>query len=492
MTASTVATPTASYARQANRWRMLDDLCGGTEAMIRASTLWLPKEEAEHANLYTNRLNRSILYPAFADTIDTGVARMLSKPIALTPEGALSERLAEIEHDADRSGTSLTQTARQWARDGMKYGRLHFLVEFPNTDATTNLKTEQESGVRPYFATVCPTDIIGWKFRRGADGRQILAQVRIRETRTEPDGEYAEKEVKSVRVLTDDGEGPARWQVWTEGASGEYAVTEEGTYTIGYIPLVTAYYDYVAPFEANPPYEGLAWQNIKHWRSSSEQDNLLRVARVPILTGAGIPREEIEAGIKIGASKILASPSPDAKWAYVEHSGAAIGAGQKDIEEIEKRMEALGMAPMTTRSGAVTATAKAIDESKSGSDLEAWARVTEAAIREGYEIAAEWINEKLPEDFGVDISTQSDMLLVGDGDLQTLDAARARRDISRLTYLGVLKVKRILPKDLDVDAESAAAEKESADMAESLGAMTGFGRAGNDESALEADAEDAA
>lgn len=486
---STVATPTASYMRQSQRWVMLDDLCGGTEAMIAAGVRWLPREDAELPYNYDNRLKRSILYPAYADTLDTGVARMFSKPITLTPADALSKRLAQIETDADRAGTSLTQLARALVHDGEKYGRLHFLVEFPNTDATANLKTEQESGVRPYFATVSPADIIGWKFRRGSDGRQILAQVRIRETRTEPDGDFGEKEVKSIRVLTDDGEGPARWEVWTEGADGKHTQSDAGTYTIGYIPMVTAYYDYVAPFESNPPYRGLAEQNIKHWRSSSEQDNLLRVARVPILTGAGIAREEIERGIQIGASKILASPSPDAKWSYVEHSGAAIGAGQIDIDQIEKRMEALGMAPMTTRSGAVTATAKAIDESKSGSDLEAWARVTEAAIREGYEIAAEWINEELPEDFGVDISTQSDMLVVGDSDLQTLDAARARRDISRPTYLTVLKVKRLLPKDLDVEAESKAAEKESADMAESLGAMTGFGRRPDEDDDEDGDAE---
>jgi hypothetical protein len=467
--ATNVATPTQSYSRQFERWRMLEDLAD-TKSMIAAGPRWLPQEEKELPPDYTRRLNRSILYPAFADTIETGVARMFSKPVTLQEADTLSDRLKQIEDDADLSGTSLTQFGRQLAHDGQKYGRFHFLVDFPATDATANLRDEQESGVRPYFAAVSPTDLIGWKFRRGAGGKQILAQIRVQETQTEADGEFGEKEVKTIRVLTDDGQSPAHWDVYTANDKGEYTLTSGGPISLGYIPLVTAYYDYVAPFESNPPYEGLAWQNIKHWRSSSEQDNLLRVARVPILTVVGIKSDEIAQGLTIGASKILGFSSPEAKVSFTEHSGAAIGAGADDLKATELRMETLGMAPMVSRSGSITATATAIDESKSSSDLEAWARVTESALKQGYEIAAEWDGSELHKDFGVEIATASDMLLVKDSDLQTLDAARTRGDITRPTYLTVLKARRILPKDLDVQAEADAAANEAP-----LGMVTGAG-----------------
>lgn len=469
-----VSTPTQTYTRQADRWQMLEDL-SDTQSMIKAGERWLPREEAESPTHYARRRDRSVLYPAFADTIETGVARMFSKPVTLQDADTLSERLAAIEDDADLSGTTLTQFARQLAHDGMKYGRLHFLVDFPATTATANLRDEQESGVRPYFAAVSPTDLIGWKMRRGPGGKQILAQARIRETQTVPDGEFGEKEVKTVRVFIDDGEG-ARWELWTEDDKGEYLPTDSGKISLGYIPLVSAYYDYLGPFESNPPYEGLAWQNVKHWRSSSEQDNLLRVARVPILTAIGVSDDDIARGFVLGASKVLASRNPDAQFSFTEHSGAAIGAGREDLHDIEERMEALGMAPMTSRSGAVTATAKAIDESKSGSDLEAWARVTEAALYEGYRIAAEWIREELAEGFSVDISTESSLSLRTAEDLQSLDAARTRGDLTRETYLKELKRRGILSEMVDPEAEADAAGNETP-----LGMLSSFGRPAADD-----------
>lgn len=491
-----VSTPTPSYTRQAERWRKLEDLTS-TESMVAAGTRWLPQEEAEKVNDYNRRLARSILYPALTDTIDTIVSRMFSKPVALQEAKGMHPMLEAIENDADQSGMSLTQFARQEARDGGKYGRFHFMVEFPGIVGKRTEKVERMSGSRPYFASLCPTDIIEAKFRdfprpqnpelptaeeiadmkRHSDwnGRKIHSRLRVREVHTEPDGEYGERQVDAVRVYIDEPSG-ARWELHRKTDSGEYAIVDEGILSIGFIPVVDGYFDYLAPYEANPPLEGLAWQNIKHWRSSSEQDNLLRVARVPILTAVGLSAQEITAGITLGASKLLASTNPDATFSFTEHSGAAIGAGRQDIVDIEARMEALGMAPMTSRSGAVTATAKAIDESKAGSDLEAWARVLESALKQGYEIAAKWATGTnpervtLPEAFKVDIVTESSLSLRTPEDLNALQAARTHGDLTRATYLTELKRRGILSEMVDVEAEADAAANETP-----LGLVTGFG-----------------
>jgi hypothetical protein len=498
MPSANVNTPTQSYSRQADRWRMLEDLCGGTKAMIEAATRWLPKEEAESEPNYRSRLARSVLYPMLADTIETGVARMFSKPVTLQDPDSLPERLQLLEDDADLKGTTLTQFSRQLARDGMKYGRFHFLVEFPATTFSKNRGLEKLSGVRPYFARLSPTDLIGWKFRpfpkyanpdspetvevedlkrhSGLGGRHILSQIRWRETRTVNDGEFGEKDVDVVFVMNDVPEG-ATWELWEANERGDYAPVDAGELSLGYIPLVTAYYDFEAPFEANPPYEGLAWQNIRHWRSSSEQDNLLRVARVPILTAVGLKAEEIAAGLQIGASKLLASTNPDAKFSFTEHSGAAIGAGRDDLKDIEERGETLGMAPATTRSGAVTATAKAIDESKSGSDLEAWARVTETALYEGYEHAvrldadqSQKREAKLPDGFSVDIVTESNLSLRTSEDLTALQFAYTSGAITAETFNKELKRRGILSEMVDPEKEAQAARDNPM-----LGLVTGGG-----------------
>jgi hypothetical protein len=38
----------------------------------------------------------------------------------------------------------------------------------------------------------------------------------------------------------------------------------------------------------SPPLLNLALLNIKHWQSQSEQDNILHVARVPLLVAYGL------------------------------------------------------------------------------------------------------------------------------------------------------------------------------------------------------------
>jgi hypothetical protein len=93
------------------------------------------------------------------------------------------------------------------------------------------------------------------------------------------------------------------------------------------IPLLPVYINRTDFMRASPPLAKLAELNIAHWQSSSDQRNILHVARVPILFGAGVRRRRQNA---IGASEMVKfNSNPAAKLTYVEHTGAAIGAGER-------------------------------------------------------------------------------------------------------------------------------------------------------------------
>jgi len=49
--------------------------------------------------------------------------------------------------------------------------------------------------------------------------------------------------------------------------------------------------------QAKPPLLDLAWLNVEHWQSASDQSNILHVARVPICS----PRIS-EGGLIVGAA----------------------------------------------------------------------------------------------------------------------------------------------------------------------------------------------
>jgi len=67
---NTVDSPCSAYNAMQAHWGLIDDLLGGTLAMRAAGEKWLPKEPKEENKSWQNRLDRSILYGAYADTVD--------------------------------------------------------------------------------------------------------------------------------------------------------------------------------------------------------------------------------------------------------------------------------------------------------------------------------------------------------------------------------------------------------------------------------------
>lgn len=448
--ADSVDAPCLAYGRMAEKWRLIEDLLGGTQAMRDAGERWLPYETKEKPLDYKCRLGRSILYAALADTIDKTASRPFSRAITLQGAETLPEQLLEIEEDADLSGCALTPFGRSLYVDGLAYGKAHILVDYPSVSAPMTLLQEQSSGVRPYFCRICPPDLIAWVSDKGGNGEDELTQVRIREKRVEPLGMFGEEEVEYVRVLY-----PDRWELWRKGDG--WSIVEEGANSLGEIPLVTIYFNRTGMLTADPTFEDLAWLNLAHWQSYSDQRNLLRVARVPILCATGLSKQEYDQGIVVGASNLFKSTNVDAKLFYVEATGSALAEGANDLKTLEERMEVLGLQPLISRSGGVTATAKSMDEARSESNILSWVRETEAGLRKAYEYAARWIKTELPEDFKVDIYSDFGLSLQTAEDMQTLLALYGQGVITAETLLTEVKRRGVLSEMVDSETEAQAA-----------------------------------
>jgi hypothetical protein len=56
--------------------------------------------------------------------------------------------------------------------------------------------------------------------------------LRLSETVTVPDGEYGEKAVQQIRLLT-----PGGYQLHQKGDDGEFRITDEGTTSLSEIPF---------------------------------------------------------------------------------------------------------------------------------------------------------------------------------------------------------------------------------------------------------------
>ena len=353
-----------------------------------------------------------------------------------------------IAKDADLCGSDLTLFARCVFEDAVVHGLSHILVDHPATGGTLNAKEERDLGIRPYFVHVKAEQLIGWRTKRDAAGRSVLTQARIYERVVEPSGEYGEEDVERVRVITETG-----FQVFEKRKNDKtFTQKTSGDHTFGSVPIVTLYTS-GENYTATPPLEDLAWMNLAHWQSASDQRNILRFARVGILFGAGFTEDEAEKGFAIGPTNMIVSTNPDAKLSVVEHSGRAIGAGKEDLAELEAKMDSLGLRPFLDQKGNPTATGKLVDEAKSFSSILAWIRSLELALLSAFKFAAKWTKETPSEEFEVDVFSDFGISVQTNEAIQNLITMRANRDISHETFLNEVKRRGLLADSLDVEDE---------------------------------------
>lgn len=447
-----VGTPTELYTIKATSWKMLQDLLGGTAAMRVAGEVYLPKDEKESTRTYETRLRRSFLYNGFGNTVDRLSAKPFKQPLSRL--GELPKELEAIEGDVDKAGTTLGQFAKSLFRCASIYGLTHVLVDYSNVPQNATKADEAALGARPTLVHIDPSQLIGWRYEIGPNGQE-LTQIRIIETRDEPNGDFDTKCVDYVRVYT-----KTEWAVYKEtivksdkGTRSEWQLVESGTHTFGKVPLLTMYFNRTGFMLADPPLQDLAWVNVRHWQSSSEQNAMLRIARIGILFAKGFPKEEIEAGITLGPNHLVSSDSIEAELKFVEHQGTAIKAGQDDLYQLEARMEVLGLKPMVEKSGNSTATGKVLDELDTQSTLQAWVRELENFLWLIMEAAGKWINIDLPDTVKYNVYNDFGLTAADAVHLEVLLEAAVANKISDETFLNEFKRRSVLSESVKVEEE---------------------------------------
>ncbi|RYZ46973.1 MAG: DUF4055 domain-containing protein, partial [Myxococcaceae bacterium] len=370
-----VSTPSSAYRDMQPSWSLVLALLGGTASMRAAGRAHLPKYHAESDDAYRERLGRAVLLNVFGKTLRNLAARPFAKPVRLGE--AAPEELRVLADDVDKQGSDLTAWARGVFRDGLGKGLAHVLVDYPAVDPerVRTLEDEQRAGVRPYFVHV-PAESLIAAYAEVVDGVETLTHVRIREEEVRRAG-FDEVKVERVRVLERDS-----WAVYERSGTSEWKVVASGRSTLGFIPLVTWYAgERTALCAAKPPLMDLADKNVEHWQSASDQRNVLTVARFPMLAASGLEAPsrggDSEAGasspVTIGPHALLTTSSPQGKFYYVEHTGAAIKAGRQDLEDLKEEMAMLGVELLVRKSGSTTATEKSINTAQSHSELQAMA-----------------------------------------------------------------------------------------------------------------------
>lgn len=484
--------PNPEWTQMEQRWAPITAQLGGTTAMRAAGKTWLPKEPGEDDADYKLRLDRSVLFGALADTIRKLASRPFSRPVRI--KGKLPEILEPMEKNADRAGQSIHDVARRSFLDAVAYGLSHFLVDPPRVRGDERNREALERKIYPALIPVSARNLIGWELETDDTGAMRLRKAKILQCvgAGNPYMSNGKGVVERVRVL-EAGDpitgAKATWAVYepkekdANGEGSEWVVAEggaaQGESDYVNIPLFTWYTGYLAPMVAEPPLDELAWQGIAHWQLSSDYRNGLRYALIFQPWATGMPEETLKKMAKAGWNRWLYNDDAEGEFGVLEHTGKSIEAGRNGLRDIEERMELLGMKPLIERVGSSTATGVMVNEGGQLTLLQSWIRAEEAALTAAVEVEHELVTEKPDEEIAVNVFSDFHAAVAGQGDLDTLNKARDRKDVGRRRYLLELQRRGVIEEDADIDELIEEAEEEAESAAE-ITARMGAGHVGTD------------
>jgi len=416
-------------------WLLIEQLLKGTRGIRQGHRKFLPQFPREADDSYDVRLSKAVLSP-FYKRLELLLAGMLTrKPVRLTD---VSDQVTEQLFDVDLQGNDLQTWLFNTARIALRYGHVGVLVDAPRAG---------ENG-RPYWITISPRELLGWRTEI-ADGRQRLTMLRIAETVTVPDGKYGEKDVERVRVLT-----PGAYEIHEKDEKGDYKIVDEGRTSLSEIPFAVAYANRTGVMESIPPLDDIAELNLQHYQVSSDLSNILSVSAIPLLAIYGFPQSAEE--ISAGASEALALPET-ARSEYIEPSGNSFDAQFKQLEQIENKINGLGLAAVLgAKLVGESAEAKRIDRSQGDSTMMVIAQQMQDLIDNCLRFHAQYLQQPVAGSSQVNRDFMGQRL--EPQEIQALLQLYTAGTITQDTLLNELANGDVLSEDFDIEEEVEATQ----------------------------------
>ena len=440
----------------AEDWVIIEALMSGTRAMRDGEQKFMPRWPNEEVDSYKARIATATLFPAYRRTVSVMAGKPFAKAVTMQENNA--PQIFQWAEDIDQQGVNLHSFCADMFAEAMAYGLCGILVDYPDTvvrDAQGNIvgrpqrtvAQAEAMGLRPYWVRVKHNQILGWRASlRG--GKMQFDQLRIAEAVEEPDGPFGSKWIAQVRELF-----PGGWRLWRDVGGKGWELYQEGVTSLNYVPFVPVYGKREAFMVGRPPLLDLAYLNVKHWQSQSDQDTILHVARVPILAMIGA---EDETGLVVGAQSAVKLPI-GADLKFVEHSGAAITAGKDSLAALEEQMIQTGAELLVKKPGDRSATEAANDAEANKSDLQRMVEDFEDAIDLALQYTADYGRVQagsisLFKDFGA--------ATLSDASAQLIVALQAAGMISKGRAIEEMKRRGILDAEVDAEVELALADSE--------------------------------
>lgn len=443
-------------------WAVLEALLGGTPAMRKAGKCYLPQWPNEEQESYNARLRTATLFPAYERTVRVMSGKPFAKQLTLSDD--TPESIVTWSQNIDREGVNLHTFAAEMFEESF-HGLAGILVDYPDTTPrddkgkpvdgplpTRTVAQVEASGARPYLVRVMHQQLLGWK-TDVQGGKLRFLQLRFMESAEEPDGLYGIKHVPQVRVLF-----PGGWELWRapeDKKQKEWVLFDSGRTTLNEVPFVPIYGKRKGFMCADPALLNLAYLNIKHWQSQSDQDTILHVARVPIIAMYGA---DDKTSLTVGGSAAVtfSGAKNECGIEFVEHTGAAIDAGAKSLIDLQDQMIETGAELLTKRPGQRTATEDMNDAEGNKCDLQRMAEGFEDSLDQALAFMAQFA--RLPTGGKVSLFKDYGAATLSDASATLVQSLQQGGLLSKETALQEFIRRGVLSPDINVQDELAKAE----------------------------------
>ncbi len=461
------------------KWTYVDAVLGGTYAMRKAAENLLSQFPAEHDDVYEERVASATSDGDYKDTLDGLVGMVFAKPVTVG-KNVPAQIVANFEN-IDLRGTHFNVFNQRLFRRGIQYGAAYVLVDMQRTPAALRGQQLDASqaralNLRPYATLYSAKELQNYPTYVTIRGAQTLQQIVFRESRQIPSG-FGAEEVERFRVWrlpveeTETGDffatGPVEWEVWEQqevkSGSGQKA---ELTKIDGDVTALTEIP--VAVFNANPDPDNetecegptlydLAELCVKEFNKQSDFEHTLHYCKaVPYASGvksAGGEDSSIFTQIAWGPGVFFELEQGGA-MGFAEPNGNAFPTWEKYLEGLKLRIKQKGL-EMVMEGGAVntTATEQVLRAKKRSSRLAQLSEAVHDCIENVARYFAMWSG--LPADTGGEFTMgmSADELTLTAQDVSTLNASVKDGNLSRLTFLQIMKRAGLLPDEVTPEVE---------------------------------------
>lgn len=446
-------------------WNKVDDIVEGFDAVRNAGETYLTKFHDESKEDYQIRLQNTKFTNVYRDVLE-GLASKpfedMVKLIAGEGKEEIPKEITEFIENVDGCGNNLTVFSSLTFFNGINSAIDWIMVDYPNVDGN-KIRTKQDqknAKIRPFWTHVLAKNVLEVRSKIvGTD--EVITYFRLFEPAYEGKNDC-------VRVYERDESDNVTWELheYNPKARKEedmFVLRESGVISIGVIPFVpfsTGRRD-GKTYKFYPAMRDAADLQIILYRNESSLEFIKTMACYPMLAANGVKPQKSPDGktnlkLSVGPMKVLYT-EPDGmgnhgEWRFIEPNANSMEFMQKNIDKTKQDLRELGRQPLTALSQQLTTVTTSVAAGKAKSAVTVWAFMLKDALENALLLTTMWMKMDgyVPN---VHVFTGFDDILDDGKDLDTLNTARDRGDVSHKTYMEELKRRKVLSPDYNHDNE---------------------------------------